>query len=44
VSVNDTVENMKGVNLRCFKGVEWGDIETFKNKGSAFEPLYTVPE
>jgi hypothetical protein len=23
VGVDDTVENMKAVNLRCFEGVEW---------------------
>jgi hypothetical protein len=44
VGVDDVVENMKAVNLRCFEGVEWGGIETFKNKGSSFEPLYVVPK
>jgi len=43
VGVYDTIENMQGVNLRCFEGVEWGDIETFKNNGDSFEPLYTIP-
>lgn len=44
VGVDDTVENMKAVNLRCFEGVEWDDIETYKHKGNDFEPLYVVPE
>lgn len=44
VGVDDTIENMKAVNLKCFEGVPWGDIETFKNKGYSFEPLYVVPE
>ena len=44
MGVDDTVENMKGVNLRCFEGVEWSGIETYKNIGSSFEPLYEVPE
>ena len=42
MGVDDTVEHMKAVNLRCFEGVEWGDIETFKNRGSSSEPLYVV--
>jgi len=44
VGVDDTVENLRAVNLRCLEGVEWSEIETFKNKGSGFEPLYVVPE
>lgn len=44
MGVDDTVENMKAVNLRCFEGVEWDDIETYKHKGNDFEPLYVVPE
>jgi hypothetical protein len=44
IGVDDTIENMKAVNLRCLEGVPWGDIETFKNKGYSFEPLYVVPE
>jgi hypothetical protein len=44
VGVDDTAENTKAVNLRCFEGVEWDEIETYKNKGSVFEPLYMVPE
>jgi hypothetical protein len=44
VGVDDIVENMKAVNSRCLEGVEWGDIETWKGKGSSFEPLYVVPE
>jgi len=44
VGVEDVVENIKAVNLRCFEGVEWGDIETFKNKGRNSEPLYAVPK
>jgi hypothetical protein len=44
VGVDDTIENMKAVNLRCLEGVPCGDIETFKNKGYSFEPLYVVPE
>ena len=44
VGVDDVVENIKAVNLRCFEGVEWGEIETYKNKGSTFEPLYVIPE
>jgi len=44
VGVDDTVDNMRAVNLRCLEGVEWSEIETFKNKGSVFEPLYVVPE
>ena len=43
VGVDDTVENMKAVNLRCFEGVEWGDIKTYKHKGRGSEPLYVVP-
>ena len=44
MGVDDTVENTKAVNLRCLEGVEWGDIETWKSKGSSLEPLYVVPE
>ena len=44
MGVDDVVENMRAVNLRCLEGVEWNDIETFKNKGSDSEPLYVVPE
>lgn len=44
VGVDDTIENLKGVNLKCFEGVKWDDIETFKNKGWTSEPLYVVPE
>ncbi len=44
MGVDDTVENLKAVNLRCFEGVDWGDIETWKNEGSSFEPLYVIPE
>ena len=44
VGVDDTEDNMKAVNLRCFGGVEWGSFETFKNKGSTFDPLYVVPK
>ena len=44
VGVDDTVKNTKAVNLRCLEGVEWGDIETWKSKGSSFKPLYVVPK
>lgn len=44
MGVGDTVETMNGVNLRCFEGVDWNNIETYKSKGSQFEPLYVVPE
>jgi hypothetical protein len=44
VGVDDAVENTKAVNLRCFEGVEWVGIETYKHRGSREEPEYVVPE
>lgn len=43
MGVDDVIENMKAVNLRCFEGVEWGYIETYKHRGSKEEPMYVVP-
>jgi hypothetical protein len=44
VGVDDVVENTKAVNLRCFEGVGWIGIETYKHRGSREEPEYVVPE
>jgi hypothetical protein len=35
---------MKAVNLRCFEGVEWMGIETYKHRGSREGVEYVVPE
>jgi len=44
VGVDDVVENMKAVNLRCLEGVQWAEIETYKHRGSAEGPTYVVPK
>jgi hypothetical protein len=43
VCVDDTVEDLMAVNLRCFEGVEWEDIVTYKHDGRREELMY-VPE
>jgi uncharacterized protein YraI len=37
VGVDDVVENTKAVNLRCFEGVSWVGIETYKHRGTVAE-------
>jgi len=44
VGVDDVVENVKAVNLRCFEGVPWNEIETYKHRGSAEGQPYVAPE
>ncbi|KAE9373063.1 hypothetical protein N431DRAFT_373259 [Stipitochalara longipes BDJ] len=44
VAVDDVVENMTAVNLRCLERGEWKDIETYKHRGSMEGPAYIAPE
>lgn len=44
VCVDDVVDGLRALNLRCLEGVEWQDIETYKHPGSKEGVGYVVPE
>jgi len=44
VGVYDTIENMQGVNLRCFEGVEWVKLRLLRTMGIVLSLCIRFPD